>query len=158
MFLRMPSPSEISPGYLANNAPRLVSYSLFGLFNVGLFLYAASQYSDAGPLVMIARGCGALINFNAAFCLLPMMRLLISRIRQTPIARFLALEDSIDFHRVSGHTMFGAAIVHTAVYIVLYSTSPDRSLWGNLTGSLAAITGCVLVIIFLVLWVFALER
>src|SRR5687767_11544316 len=149
------TPSEVSPGYLANNAPRLVSFSLFALFNVGLFLYAADLYAGSGWLVQTARGCGALVNFNAAFCLLPMMRLFISKIRRHRVSRFLALEDSIDFHRASGHTMFAAAILHTAVYVVIYVRS-DRSLLDNLTGSTAALTGLVLVGLFVVLWVFAL--
>jgi NADPH oxidase 5 len=150
--------SELSPGYIANNAPRIASYALFTLFNLGLIAYAVGRYADAEPLVQIARGCGAVVNFNAAFCLLPMMRLLISRIRRTPVSRFLALEDSIDFHRVSGHTMFAAAIVHTLAYLVLYADLPARTLIASLTGSVAAITGCALIVIVLVLWVFALER
>jgi NADPH oxidase 5 len=151
----MDAPSDISPGYIANNAPRLISYGLYAIFNVGLFIYATQLYVAKGALVQIARGCGALINFNAAFCLLPMMRVFIGALRKTRLARYLALEDSIDFHRLAGHTMFGAAIVHTAVYVILYART---DLVANLTGSRAAITGVVLVCIFLVMWVFALER
>ena len=150
----MADPTEISPGYLANNAPRLVSYALFVSFNVAFFAYAAGKYVDRPVLVQIARGCGGLMNFNAAFLLLPMMRLFISWIRSTRIARFMALEDSIDFHRLSGHTMFGAALVHTGAYIGIYWPALGK----NLTGSRAAITGCILLVIFLVLWIFALER
>ena len=131
----MDVPSEISPGYLANNAPRLISYSLFAIVNVCLFVYATQVYAGKGALVQTARGCGALINFNAAFCLLPMMRLFIGALRKTRISRALALEDSIDFHRLAGHTMFGAAIVHTVVYVVKYSRT---DLVANLTGSRAA--------------------
>jgi NADPH oxidase 5 len=149
---------EISPGYVANNAPRLVSYAVFALFNLGLFAWAAHLYAASGPWVQLARGCGAIINFNAAFCLLPMMRLFISRVRRTRFARFLALEDSVDFHMLSGHTMFGAAIVHTAAYLVLYGPKSTRPLWVNLTHTIASRTGCALILIFLVLWVFALER
>ncbi len=148
---------ELSRGYLANNAPRLFSYSLFGAFNIALFLYAAHEYEGKGTLVQLARGCGAVINFNAAFCLLPMMRLFISWIRRTPIARFFALEDSIDFHRVSGHVMFTAAIVHTAAYFAIYWELPVP-LVDSFTGTLAALTGCILLGIFVILWLFALER
>ncbi|HEU0032282.1 MAG TPA: ferric reductase-like transmembrane domain-containing protein [Kofleriaceae bacterium] len=151
-------PDAVSPSYLVNNAPRLASYAAYALFNVGLFLYAAHRYDGSGALVQIARGCGALVNFNAAFCLMPMMRLFISRVRRTKIARFLALEDSIDFHRLAGHTMFGAAIVHTIVYLVLYASRPEHSILEHLASSLASVTGVVLVLIFLVLWVCALER
>ncbi len=150
--------SDFSPGYLANNAPRLISYSLYGLFNLALFLYATAKYDGSGLLVQTARGCGAIINFNAAFCLLPMMRLLISAIRRTRISRYLALEDSIGFHRVSGHVIVSAALLHTIVYVVLYSTTPERSLIENLGATLAALTGCLLVLLFVVMWLFALER
>jgi len=57
-----PDPSDISPGYLANNAPRLASYAVLAGFDIGLFAFAAVRYADAGALVQIARGCGAIIN------------------------------------------------------------------------------------------------
>lgn len=148
----------VSPGYLRNNAPRLISYGIYALFNVLLFLYAAHRYADRGLLVQIARGCGACMNFNAAFCLLPMMRLAISELRRTRLSRYLALEESIGFHQLSGHVMFAAAVVHTLAYLVLYSTSKQRGLLANLTGTTASITGVILAVLFLLMWSFAFEK
>jgi NADPH oxidase 5 len=144
----------MSPGYLTNNAPRLVSYGVFAIVNVLLFAGAVHTYAPHGPLVQLARGCGAVMNFNAAFCLLPMMRLFISRLRRTRFARFLALEDSVGFHRLSGYTMFGAALVHTVAYLVIY-TRAGGPLMTRLTSSLANQTGVALIGVFVVLWTFA---
>lgn len=150
--------TEVSPGYLRNNAPRLISYAVYAVFNILFFAYAAHRYAGRGVLVQVARGCGGCMNFNAAFCLLPMMRLFISGLRRTRLARYLALEESIGFHRLSGHVMFGAAVVHTIAYFILYSTSTQRSLIANLTGTTASITGCILAVLFVVMWSFAIEE
>lgn len=148
---------EVSPAYLRNNAPRLVSYAVYALFNALLFAWAAYRYAERGPLVQLARGCGAIMNFNAAFCLLPMMRLFISALRRTRLSRYLALEDSVRFHWVSGHVMFAAAVVHTLAYLVLYGAVSERSLPANLMGSLASITGWILALLFLGFWIVAIE-
>lgn len=149
---------EVSPGYLRNNAPRLISYGIYAVFNALLFAYAAHRYAGRGPLVQIARGCGACMNFNAAFCLLPMMRLFISGLRRTYLARYLALEESIGFHRLAGQVMFATAAVHTAAYLTLYALNRERSLATSLMGTPASITGWILAINFFLLWIFALER
>lgn len=148
---------DVSPGYLRNNAPRLISYAVYAAFNLVLFAWAAHRYAEKGPLVQVARGCGAIMNFNAAFCLLPMMRLLISALRRTRIARYLALEDSVRFHWVSGHVLFAAAVVHTLAYLCLYGWISERSMIANLMGSVASITGWILALIFLGFWLVALE-
>lgn len=149
--------AEVSPGYLRNNAPRLLSYAVYALLNLALFAWAAHRYQGQGPLVQIARGCGACMNFNGAFCLLPMMRLLISLLRRTAAARYLALEESVGFHQLAGHVMFACAAVHTAAYLVLYRFVRPGGLTANLMGSRAAITGWVLAILFCILWLFAVE-
>lgn len=150
--------TDVSPGYLRNNAPRLLSYLIYAVFNAALFAWASHRYAERGPLVQLARGCGAIMNFNAAFCLLPMMRLFISMVRRTRLARYLALEDSIGFHLVAGHVTFGAAVVHTAAYLLIYGLRKDRTLIESLLGSTASMTGCVLIVLFAVMWTMALER
>lgn len=148
---------DVSPGYLRNNAPRLISYGIFFLFNVLLFVYAAHRYAGRGMLVQLARGCGACMNFNAAYCLLPMMRLFITWLRRTHLSRYLALEESIAFHQLAGHTMFAAAAIHTAAYLTLYVTNSKHTLGAHLMGSTASITGWILALTFFVMWVFAIE-
>lgn len=148
---------EVSPAYLRNNAPRLVSYSVFAVWNALLFAWAAYRYAERGPLVQLARGCGAIMNFNAAFCLLPMMRLFISALRRTSFSRYLALEDSVRFHWVSGHVMFVAAVVHTLAYLVLYGYVSEHSVLHNLMATRASITGWILALIFAGFWVVAIE-
>jgi len=76
---------ELSPGYLRNNAPRLVPYAICAIFNIRFLISAAHRYAGRSVLAQIARGCGSGMNFNAAFCLLPMMRLLISELRRLAI-------------------------------------------------------------------------
>ena len=149
---------EVSPDYLRNNAPRIISYGIYVLFNVLLFVYAAHRYADRPWLGQGARGCGGCMNFNAAFCLLPMMRLLISRLRRTRFARYLALEESIGFHRLAGHVMFAAAGIHTAAYFALYSSSREHTLMQNLFATRASITGVILAGLFALMWIFAIER
>lgn len=150
--------AEISPGYVRNNAPRLLSYAAFALVNLALFTIAAFHYRERGVLVQIARGCGACMNVNAAFCLLPMMRLFISLVRRTRLSRALALEESVAFHQLAGHFLFACAVTHTAAYLLLYGVVSPLGLGANLQGSRAAITGWVLALLFIVLWVGALER
>lgn len=150
--------TDISPGYLRNNAPRLLSYAVYALVNVALFLWAAHSYQARGPLVQIARGCGACMNFNAAFCLLPMMRLFISLLRRTRLARSLALEESVAFHQLAGHVLFACALTHTTAYLILYGVVSPLGLSANLLGSTAAITGWILAILLIILWTCAFER
>jgi predicted ferric reductase len=148
---------HISPEYFLNNAPRHVSYAIYALFNVALFAFGAWRYTGHGLLVQIARGAGACMNFNAAYCLLPMMRLTISQLRRTRFSRYLALEEGVVIHRVAGHVMFGFAVVHTEAYLVLYGVVSKATLSANLMSTRASITGWILALDFLLMWVFALE-
>lgn len=76
---------ELSPGYLRNNAPRLVSYASYAICNNLFFACAAHRYAGRGVLVHFARGRSGCMNGTAASCLLPMMRLFMSGLRRFAI-------------------------------------------------------------------------
>ncbi len=125
--------------------------------NLVAFVAAFLSYRAAGAniWIQIARGCGAMINLDAALILVPMLRHFITWLRRRSIGRFLPVDDSIDAHRLVGETLMGASIVHTIAHIANIGASGKP--WSTLlTGPW--LTGMILFWIFVVMWVFSRKR
>ncbi|MBV7338832.1 EF-hand domain-containing protein [Chloroflexi bacterium TSY] len=139
--------------YLQNNWATLLFLALYIAVNLYLFVSAVLTYSAAGTnvFVQVARGCGAMLNFNGALILIPMLRHLLTWLRQSPVNNILPIDESLEFHKMVGQVMFGAAIVHTIAHLINYATLTTPYL-ANLFGTKAGLTGFLLLIVFSGMW------
>jgi len=127
--------------------------------NAYLFVKAQQRYAASGAniYIQIARGAGACLDLNGALILIPMMRTMLSRIRNTPFAALLPLDQSVEVHRFVGEIMFIFALIHTAAHVMNYSTLAVPIEY-SLLRTAAGLTGVILLGIFLLMWVFARKR
>src|SRR5690606_8194064 len=103
------SPMQRLASLAENRGAATVLLALWAVVNVVLFAHAVWRYHELGAnvLVQIARGCGACLNFNGALILVPMMRRFLTWLRRTWLGAVLPVDDSIAFHKIVGHAMFG---------------------------------------------------
>lgn len=139
-----------------NTAVLAVFLVIYALVNVGLFGEAMWRYHEQGasPLVQIARGCGACLNFNGALVLVPMLRHTLGWVRRRPWGHLLPIDDSIEIHRLVGEVMLGLALVHTVAHVLNLVLDLTPAAWW----SRANITGLVLLWVFGMMWLFSRER
>jgi predicted ferric reductase/Ca2+-binding EF-hand superfamily protein len=149
-----PSPAARALRFVDNNAALIVLLGLWGLANVALFVHAWLAYEARGAnrAIMLARGAGACLNFDGALVVLPMARRLITWIRRTSLVRLLPVDESVTFHRLLGHTLFGLSLAHGAAHLVNYSRGP-LGVTASLFGTSAGRTGFALLLVFVVIWV-----
>jgi hypothetical protein len=144
-------------GFLFGVLPHLVNRYLLGLLylaaNLFLFLRAMQVYAAAGaPLaVQIARGAGACLNLNGALILLPVMRGWLTRLRRSPLAFLLPLDQHIDLHKALGHVLLGFSLLHSAAHVFNY-LSLGTPLARSLFGTPAGLSGLALLAAFLLMW------
>lgn len=143
---------------IANNKAASVGLALYAAANAYLFLNAVDTYAARGAnvYVQIARGGGACLNFNGMLILIPMLRHLLTWLRQTTLGGLLPIDDSIAFHKLVGHAMIGFANVHTVAHLLNYATLPD-SVGHYLLRTDAGLTGLLLSAVFIVMWACALD-
>ncbi len=147
-----------SARWTSNNKSAVFWLSVYALVNIALFWNAAETYAAQGAniYVQIARGGGACLNFNGALILLPMLRHLLTWVRASVFGDLLPVDDSIAFHKLVGHVMMVFAVIHTIAHFLNYSTLPE-SITFYAFETHAGLTGVLLMAIFLVMWVCALE-
>ena len=146
--------------YFINNNRALIIFSLIYLaINIGLFANAMMSYAAQGAniYVQIARGCGACLNFNGALILVPMLRHYLTWLRNSRVGKYLPLDEHIDIHKTIAHVMFLLSIVHTAAHLLNYQTF-DIPVWQSLLYTDAGLSGLLLLVVFFVMWIFALDK
>jgi len=134
-----------------------IFYSIYLLINMILFNNSYLYYHHAGVniFIQLAMGFGATLNFNGAIILLPMLRNFITKLRKTALYNYIPLDDAVTFHRLVGHLMFFSAIFHIGLFLFNFSTL-DNPLSFYLINTLPGITGILLILIFILMWVTAL--
>lgn len=142
---------------LNNRLAPLTCLALWTIGNVALFVAAAIRYQESGGWVMVARGCGACLNFNGALILVPVMRRLLTRIRQARMLTVLPVDDAIAFHRLVGHAMFIFALVHTGAHLMNYHMG-GYDIVEPLWTVPAATSGLYLLLLFGLMWGFSFLR
>jgi predicted ferric reductase/Ca2+-binding EF-hand superfamily protein len=144
------------PPWARNTAVLAVFVVVYALVNLGLFGEAVWRYHSQGahPLVQLARGCGACLNFNGALVLVPMLRHTMGWVRRRRWGYLLPVDDSIDIHRMVGEVMFGLALLHTAAHVLNLVLHARPAAWW----SWANVTGLVLLWVFCMMWLFSRER
>ncbi len=137
--------------------PRLVVAS-WALANVGIFVATwLLGEADQNPYMQAGRALGKCAAFNGALILLPVMRRLLTRVRATWLGRVLPVDDAIEFHRLVGHALFALALAHSAAFVVAYSIGHDASPLVKIATTERGLTGGLLLVVFAVMWVFALS-
>ncbi len=144
--------------WASNNKSAVFWLSVYALVNIALFWNAVETYAAQGAniYVQIARGGGACLNFNGALILLPMLRHLLTWLRASVFGDLFPVDDSIAFHKLVGHVMMAFAVIHTIAHLLNYSTLPE-SIAFYAFETHAGLTGVLLMALFLVMWVCALE-
>lgn len=142
---------------LQNRVVRLAWLSAWVGSNIALFVAAASAHQTQGGWMMLARGCGACLNLNGALILVPVMRQLLTRIRQVRALRAVPVDDAIAFHRIVGHAMFALALVHTGAHLANY-VSQGYSLGERVMAVPKAQSGLGLLVVFACMWGFSFLR
>lgn len=140
--------------YVSNNPSVAFFLFLYAVTNVYLFLNAVDTYAEKGSntFIQIARGGGAALNFNGMLILVPMLRILLTKLRATILGKVIPFDESIEFHKLIAHVMMVMALVHTTAHLLNYSTL-EGSIISYLLTTNAALTGSLLLIVFSVMWV-----
>lgn len=151
---------EKAPGLfarLADHRAEAILLVLYVIANVALFIHAVLKYRDlnANEFVQVARGGGACLNFNGALILIPMMRRLMTGLRNSWVGRVLPLDETIDFHRLVGEVMFGFGLLHTVAHLSNYTFGTTKPFFDQLLFTKAGLTGLLLLIVFSIMWLFA---
>lgn len=142
--------------FIENRASLVVCFALLAAINIGLFVNGALNYQDSGPWIMLARGCGACLNFDGALVLIPVMRRILTWLRSRWIGRFLPLDDALLIHRVVAYAIMLLGLVHTAAHLVNYSK--HAGIVSSLLYTSAGRTGALLLLVSMVMLVFSLPR
>lgn len=144
--------------YVLNNYLKICFFSIYLLINLVVGLSAFLHYREIGAnvYVQIARFCGACLNLNAAIILIPMLRHFLTWLKRKPISRFLLLDDMNFFHKLIGQVLFSLALVHTFAHLLNYSILPNPITY-YLFSTKAGLTGFLMLIVFIIMWVFALS-
>ncbi|KAH6921619.1 hypothetical protein HPB50_003609 [Hyalomma asiaticum] len=117
---------------------------------------------------LVAREFGQLLNFVCAFTALPVLRHCITWLRSHGAGRFVPLDSSIYYHKLTGWCIFVYSILHTLAHVLnfirlskgdyhilalfLFTTHHDIG-W---VGGTASITGWVLLVVLMVMVVCSL--
>lgn len=146
--------SERLRRWLDNHLAWVAFLSIWGLANAALAIHGAWSNRAGGPYFMLAHATGATMNLNGALILLTVMRGLLTKVRGSVIGRLLPLDDTLKLHRLLGHSLLTAGVVHSVAHGLNYSAGVG--LPHALQTSRAAQTGVGLLLIMLVMWVFSL--
>ncbi len=142
---------------LRNHASPVLFLCLWVAANVALFASAVIRYQDleAHPLVQVARGCGACLNFNGALILVPMMRRLLTWVRKSWLGVLVPVDDAIAFHRLVGNAMLGFAFLHTGAHLANYALVSPSPFLDQLFLTRAGLSGLLLLAVFSIMGFFA---
>ncbi|MFO0548156.1 MAG: EF-hand domain-containing protein [Polyangiaceae bacterium] len=144
-------------GALENNRRAAVVVALWVAANVAvLAAYLFPIARGAEPLVQASRAFSRTLDLNGAIIFLPVMRRLLTKLRPTFFGRLVPVDDAIDFHKLVGHTMFGAALAHTAFVVGAYVEGHPQPAFFHLFTTKLGVTGALLLVVFTTLWVFAI--
>lgn len=134
-------------------------YTFLGLYTItNILLFLREAFVEAALhtnfrryLTPIARGSGAIINFNSAVVLVLASRSTLKILRSTPLNMVLPIDKAMpDMHRIVGIITLFAAVLHTAGHLPWYFISNP---WGpGLKGATSLfVTGVLLLACLLII-------
>lgn len=132
---------------------------LWVLANGAVFVLAMLKDTTLAPdpAAQLGRALGRCADLNGALILVPMMRRLLTRVRASWLGKVVPIDESIDFHRVVGHTLFGLSVAHAAAFVVAYATGHASSPVWAVVATARGGTGVALLAVFGVMWLFSLS-
>ena len=135
----------------------VVIVGVWALANVALLVAGMLQKPRAGAsfdfLAQVGRATTSPIELDGALILFPVMRRLLTRLRQTWLGRFAAVDEAVEFHRIVGHTLFALCAAHGTAIVIGYVRGSKPLLVELATER--ALTGVALLGVFAVMWVCA---
>lgn len=148
----------------SDQRPWIILLLLFAAGNVWFFREGmlAEARNGSDMFTQIGQAAAYCLKFNGAVILFGMLRHILTFLRRTPVGSYLPLDHAIDFHKIVGHTFFALALVHVAGYIGAYESfiDPDfftrEVVYGELLKSRIGWSGLSLLVVFVVIWFFAL--
>ncbi|CAM4795418.1 unnamed protein product [Rotaria magnacalcarata] len=156
--------------YISENTSRLIMLILYILINLSLMIYVIvykARKSGYNRLVLLARICGMLLNFNCSFIIALMLRQTIVFIRSHRLLRkLIPVDDHIDFHRVVGRFIGILSILHTIAHIANFANEKKYSLASYIfttkansgwIGGFAPLSGVILLLILLAMVICSLK-
>lgn len=138
---------------LSNRRSQLFFLGLYVLTNLLLFFQAAWR-EDATIYLQLIRGTGAMLYFNGALILVPMMRSLLTWLRKTPLSDYLPIDERIEFHKLVGQVMFATALLHAIAHFFNYTTQPLPFIL-SLFATRIDLSGFLLLLVFSMMWLTA---
>ena len=126
--------------------------------NLALFGFVLIRGLQGGeqPWMQVGRALARCMDFNGALILIPVMRRLSTRLRASRLGRVVPVDEGIDLHKVVGHALFALAVAHAAAFIVAAAVGHPGATTALLATTVIGITGITLLLVFTVMWAFAL--
>ena len=156
--------SRIVDNYWFSEGTKAIFIAVYITINAILWIFQFFKYllDPATPnvCVPVARGFGMVLNFNCALILVPVLRNLLSFLRNTAIAQLLPLDKNIIFHRriagVIAIAAFGHAAAHWCNYTLALQSGQDGLLLAFYT--LAGASGHLLSLIMFIMYPLAMAK
>lgn len=144
--------------YLRAHLSKAVIGVVWLLLNLFFFVQHFILYyffKDVNVYVGIAKGFGQMLNFNSALILFPVLRNVITTLRQTVLHRFIPFDSNIMFHRRIAWMILFASYGHGIAHYINYSLqdSPLTLAWTTLAG----VTGNLIVFVIVVIYTSAID-
>ncbi|HEX7476648.1 MAG TPA: EF-hand domain-containing protein [Polyangiales bacterium] len=125
------------------------------LFAVGMLAQEPSVHVDAWT--RLGRALGTCMDFDGALILIPVMRRLLTRVRAGWLGRVIPIDEALDLHRLVGHTLAVLALAHAIAFSFSYQLGhPHSELASLFFRTERGFSGLVLLLLFAVMWAFAL--
>jgi NAD(P)H-flavin reductase/Ca2+-binding EF-hand superfamily protein len=106
--------------------------------------------------VRLGRATARCLDFDAALILVPVMRRLLTRVRASVLGRVVPVDHAMGFHKLVGHTLFALAVVHGYAFLWAFAAGHPSSPFLHLMGTQRGATGVVLLVLFKIMWAFAI--
>ncbi|MFO0588216.1 MAG: EF-hand domain-containing protein [Polyangiaceae bacterium] len=149
--------SQRARRFVENEMVPLALLIVWAMAHAVIFAVSLLRFEGTSSAVAIGRALGACLDFDGALILIPVMRRFLTKIRSTFLGRALPIDDAIDFHKVVGHAMAPLALLHSAAFMIAYQTGHARGGLGGMFTTARGLTGTLLLVVFGVMWAFALS-
>lgn len=170
-----------SQNLIHENWKRIWIITLWLSINLGLFLWKYYQYKNKGayqimgPCLCFAKGSAETLKLNMALILFPVCRRTLTKLRSSFLSNIIPFDDNLEFHKLIAIGIVTGVLVHVLMHLTcdlpkLVSAPKEKfmSILGSsfdykqpsyldLQGSVAGITGILMVVIMAFVFTLALQ-
>ena len=116
--LKVWTKTHLNLKYIHNNLVKIL-FMIFLLLSIcGFFILGCVRYRDRNGFVIVARGCGSVLNYVCAIIVVFMLRRTLTWLRNTFLGPYLPIDDSIPIHKFVGYCIFFFSILHTIMHLI----------------------------------------